>query len=211
MKGSIYLIGGGEIGKGETAKIDNELIEITPADKTLVFFGTAAGDNREYINTIESVFKSNLKVIAPTEKDGPEFALSSINSASIIYLGGGTTELLLNLFEKWRLVQPLRHALSRGAHLVGMSAGAQALSAWYVHEDENSMELRRGWGFVSSCILVHADQNSSAQAEVLWGDSQDANQNPFIAIGEGAAWRVNPSGALKIGTGKIWHSKITES
>lgn len=207
MKGSIYLIGGGEIRKGETAEIDNELKEITSANATLAFFGTAAGDSPEYINSIESVFKSNLNVIAPTEKDGPEFALSAINSASIIYLGGGTTELLLDLFEKWKLVQPLRHALDRGTNLVGMSAGAQALSTWYFCENGDSMELRQGWSLVSACILVHAHQNSSARARMLWEGSRDANANPFIAIGEGAAWRINLLGAQKIGGGEIWYTE----
>lgn len=206
MKGSIYLIGGGEIRKGETTEIDNELKEIAPANGTLAFFGTAAGDSPEYTKAIESVFKSNFNIIAPTEKNGPELALSAIRAASIIYLGGGKTELLLNLFEKWKLVQPLRDALDSGVHLVGMSAGALAASAWYFHEDVGSMELRRGWNLVPACVLVHAREHSVARAKILWGDSQDASTLPFIAIGEGAAWCVNPSSAQKIGNGEIWQS-----
>lgn len=204
MKGTIYLIGGGEIRRGETAEIDNELKELAPTNGVLAFFGTAARDSLEYSKTIESVFKNELKVITPTEKDGREFALSAIHTASIIYLGGGTTELLLDLFEKWRLIEPLRDALNRGAHLVGMSAGAQALSAWYFHEDEDFMELRRGWNLVPVCVLVHANEYSVARAKILWEESQTESSIPFIAIGEGTAWRVSPSDAQKIGNGEIW-------
>ncbi len=203
MIGSIYLIGGGEIRKGETVEIDNELKEICPANSTFVFFGTAAGDSPEYIHTIESIFKSNFKIIAPTEKDGPEFALSAIKSASIIYLGGGTTKLLLDLFEKWELVQPLREALNRDVHLVGMSAGALALSTWYLHEEGDSMELRRGWGFASVCTLVHAQKDSSARAQIIWKGNKDAHATPLIAIGEGAAWRISSHDTQKVGSGEI--------
>ncbi len=203
MKGSIYLIGGGEIRKGETAAIDDELKNLTPPNSTLVFFSTAASDSQEYINTIEAVFGSTFKIIAPKESDGLAFALSAINSASIIYLGGGSTELLLNHFDKWNLVPALKQVLGRGVHLVGMSAGALALSSWYINEDKNIMELRRGWGLVSACTLVHAHQDSSSRAESLWKDNQEAKTYKFLAIGEGASWRVNQTGEQKIGDGEI--------
>ncbi len=206
MKGSIYLIGGGEIRKGETVEIDNELREIVPETSTFVFFATAAGDSSDYIHTIKSVFGDKLHVIAPTEADGPEFAISAIQSASIIYLGGGTTQLLVDLFVKWGLVQHLERARERGVHLVGMSAGALALSTWYIDENENNMELRQGWGLVPACVLVHAKQDSSTRAENIWKDSKEAYSNLFLAIGEGAAWRINTTDAQKIGNGDIWKS-----
>lgn len=203
MKGSIYLIGGGEIRKGETTTIDNELKTLALPNSTLVFFSTAAGDSLDYINTIEYVFGSTLEIIAPKESDGLAFALSAIDSASIIYLGGGSTELLLNHFNKWNLVPALKQALDRGAHLVGMSAGALALSTWYIHEDKNIMEVRRGWGLVPACTLVHAHHDSSSRAESLWKDNQEAKAYTFLAIGEGASWCISQTGEQKIGDGEI--------
>ncbi len=205
MKGSIYLIGGGEIRDGETIEIDLELKRIAPTKSTFVFFGTAANDNINYINSIKSIFEDRFNVIAPTEKDGPEYAISAIQSASIIYLGGGTTELLLNLFDKWGLVNHLTLALDRGVHIAGMSAGAQALSSCYVHEDGGPVELRRGWGFVPVCILVHANKDSFVRAKTLWRNDKYAYSNYLAAIGEGVAWCVESSGARKIGGGKIWN------
>lgn len=204
MKGSLYLIGGGEIRTGETAEIDDVLKTIAPKGTKFVFFGTAAGDSLGYTNSIKSVFSDDYCVIVPTEQDGPEFARSAIESASIIYLGGGKTDLLLDLFEKWKLVELLQNALDRGTHLVGMSAGAQALSTWYAHEDGSSMELQRGWGFLPLCTLVHAHMDSIAHIKKTWEENIDLHENSLIAIGEAAAWCVSPTGTQKIGPGKVW-------
>lgn len=204
MKGSYSLIGGGEIRRGETKEIDDVIKQLAPRKAILVFFGTAAGDNLEYINTIKSVFESHFTVVAPTEQDGPEFARSAIDAASVIYFGGGTTQLLKELFEKWNLIGSLQDALERGVCLVGMSAGAEALSALYIHEDEGHMELRQGWGILPLCVLVHACKESFERAKKIWEDNPPANADIFIGIGEGAAWCGDHSRVQKIGRGAIW-------
>lgn len=204
MKGHVYLIGGGEIRKGETIRIDNELKKLVSTNKEFVFFGAASGDSLDYRNSMEAAFKDDFKFIAPTEKDGAEFARSVIHTASVIYLGGGDAEKLLARFEKWNLISSLRDALDRGVCLVGMSAGAQAISAWYVHEDGDLVEIRRGWGLIPVCVLVHASRSTSIRAKSIWENDSSACLLPLIAIGEGAAWCVHPSSSRKIGDGNMW-------
>ncbi len=204
MKGSVYLIGGGELREGETLEIDNELKRMAPQGATFVFFPTAAQDSLDYIKSIRQVYGDRFKVVAPTEESGPEFAVSAIESASVIYLGGGATELLLNLFNRWDLTKHLVAALERGSLIAGMSAGAQALSSWYVHQEDGVLELRQGWGIVPVCVLVHAKQESLFQAERLWRLNQGAHSEQLLAIGEGAAWHIGPSGSQSKGCGAIW-------
>jgi len=211
MKGSIYLIGGGEIRKGETAQIDDELKKNVDKDSNLVFFPRASGDSLDYIKAMELTFGDQLNVIAPTLDDGIEYSISAIDSASIIYLGGGDADLLLELFNQWQLVERLESAINRGVHVVGMSAGAQALSAWYIREHDGLMELRRGWGFVPACVLVHANENSVARAKEIWERSPDARSVTFVAIGEGAGWCVRNNDVKKVGNGKIWKKIDGES
>lgn len=199
MSGSIYLIGGGEIRKGETAEIDAEIIRIASNNSTLTFFATASGDNLDYITSIRSVFESDFTVLAPTEKDGQDAARSAIIDASVIYLGGGTTDLLIELFKRWDLLEHLQNALNRGTHVVGMSAGAQALAAWYIHENDNSIELRCGWGLVPVCVFVHAHPDSVLRAKKLWEDHPEAKKQTLVAIGEGGAWRTHQSETKSIG------------
>lgn len=200
MKGFLCLIAGGEIRTGETKEVDDRLRAAVPKGANFVFFGTAANDNSDYINSIKAVFGNHFRVVVPTEKDGPEFAHAAIRNASVIYLGGGATDVLLDLFEKWKLVESLRSALNCGTHIIGMSAGAQALSQWYIHEDGEFMELRRGWGFLSVCVLVHARPDSVARAKTLWEENSDIHANSFISIKEGEAWCVSPAGTYTIGS-----------
>lgn len=204
MTGSIYLIGGGGIRDGETHQIDEELKSLASEGSNFVFFGFAAQDSVEYSNTITSVFGDKFTVLVPTEEKGRDYAISAIKSASVIYLGGGDTDRLIRLFSEWGLVEYLTSALDRGVHIAGMSAGALALSSWYIHEDNNVFEMRKGWGIAAVGTLVHANQDSFGKAKSLWADLHRDNECSFVAIGESAAWRISTSGEQKIGSGDIW-------
>lgn len=202
MSGNIYLMGGGELRNGETRLIDEDIMSLSTQGSTFVFIGFASGDNNDYANMISSVYGSKFKVIVPSESKGKGFAIDAIKSASIIYLGGGNTDQLLRVFAEWGLVKHLSDAINRGAHVAGMSAGAQALSTQYIDEDNGPIKLREGWGIVPVCTLVHANQTSFNKAKLLWFEA--GMTRPLIAVGESAAWRISTSNAEKIGQGRIW-------
>lgn len=204
MNGVIYLIGGGELRDGDTQQIDDDLMSLSPKASSLVFFGFAAQDSTDYADNIRSVYGDKYTVVVPTEAKGKDFAVNAIKSAAIIYIGGGKTEHLMRLFARWGLVKDLRAAIDRGVHIAGMSAGAQALSTWYVHEEDEIFELRKGWGVVPVGVLVHANSASFGKASLLWSDHNMTDKCPFIAIGEGAAWRIGDLQASKVGSGDIW-------
>lgn len=202
MSGIIYLIGGGELRNGDTQLIDEGIMSQAPKDSTFVFFGFAAQDSTDYADTITSVYGDKYTVVVPTVAKGREFAVDAIKSAAVIYLGGGNTMQLMRIFAQWGLVEYLHTAIDRGTHVAGMSAGAQALSTWYMHEDNDIFELRKGWGIVPVGILVHANPTSFNKAKLLWSDN--GTTHPFVGVGEGAAWRVDTLKATKVGWGKIW-------
>lgn len=204
MSGAIYLLGGGELRNGDTQLIDQDILSLAPQGSTFVFFGSAAQDSPEYADAIRSVYGDRYNIVVPTEAKGRDFAVNALQSAAVIYLGGGTTELLLQLFSKWNLVEHLRAAIDRGAHAAGMSAGAQALAAWYVHDEDDTFELRKGWDIVPVGVLVHANPASFDKAKALWSENDMTGSYPFAAIEEGAAWRVHGQQASKLGSGNIW-------
>jgi len=204
MTGTIYLIGGGEVRDAETHEIDEDLKSLAPAGSTFVFLGFAAQDSSEYADTITSVFGDTFKVLVPTEKKGRDYAIDALESASIIYLGGGDADLLMQLVAKWDLLKHLTAALERCVHIAGMSAGAQALSSWYIREDNGKFEARKGWGIVSVCVQVHANQDSFDKAKTSWSALSDASADAFIAIGERAAWRVDSRNEQQVGSGAVW-------
>lgn len=204
MSGTIYLIGGGELRAGDTQLIDEDILSLVPENSIFVFFGFAAGDSTDYANAIASVYGGKYTVVIPTVAKGRDFAIKAIDSAAVIYLGGGDTDELLRVFSEWKLTDHLHAAIERGTHVAGMSAGAQALSAWYVHEDGNDFELRQGWGCVPVGLLVHATSETYEKAQVLWANNIASDAYRFVAIGNAAAWRVDESSARKVGTGEFW-------
>jgi peptidase E len=207
MNNNIFLIGGGEIARGETREIDEVIKNSASEGSSLVFFGTAAGDAEGYGDVIDEIFGGYFKVTIAAESKGREFSENAIKNASVIYLGGGITKLLMDHFEKWNLVPFLCEAIDRGTVVAGMSAGAQALATWYIHEDGELQEIRNGWNLTgrSLGVLVHATKDSFHQAENLFSNSQFTNSKLY-GIGERSALLCNPknSNVLKIGNGIIW-------
>lgn len=198
------MIGGGELRDGDTHLIDEEILSLKPEGSTFVFFGFAAQDSTNYADAITSVYGEKYNVVVPTVAKGREFAIDAMQSAALIYLGGGNTEQLMRVFSQWGLVEYLRAAIDRGTCVAGISAGAQALSMWYVHEESDVFKLRKGWGIAPIGVLVHATPKSRDKAASLWSSHQISNSCPFIAIGEHAACRISGSEATRIGLGDVW-------
>jgi dipeptidase E len=207
MDNNIFLIGGGEIARGETREIDEAIKNSSSKGSSFVFFGTAASDAEGYGDVINKTFGDYFNVTIAARSNGREFSENAIRNASVIYLGGGITKLLMDHFDKWNLIPFLRDAIDRGAIVAGMSAGAQALATWYIHEDGELQEIRNGWDLTGESlgILVHATEDSFHRAENLFSTSKFTNSELY-GIGERSALLCSSkrSNVLKIGSGIIW-------
>lgn len=205
MSGHILLIGGGEISKEETKVIDDKLKSLIPAGSKLLFFPTAAGDSEGYIQTVQQVFGDVFDVVPVTEVQGKEYAVKQLQTAQAVYLGGGRTELLLNLFEKWDLTTALKGLIDRDGVVAGISAGAQALSAAYIDFDVTvPMKTKTGWNISKVYCFVHAKEEQITKAFDAYQKSGRQKDIPFVAIAECAAWHIHDGGAEKIGDGPAW-------
>lgn len=209
MSGHILLIGGGEINKGETKIIDNKLKSLVPTGSKLLFFPTAAGDSEGYIQTIEQVFGDVFKVVSITEAQGRDYAVEELRTAQAVYLGGGRTELLLDLFEKWKLKDNLKQLFDRDGVIAGISAGAQALSAAYTDFDAVApMQTKIGWNFSKVYCLVHAEEKQIGRVFDTYKNSGRQTEIPFVGISERAAWHIHDGGTEKIGDGTVWFASV---
>lgn len=200
--GSIYLIGGGEIRNKETEIIDNHIISNFPKDSNFVFFPTAANDSKDYIQTIESIFSGHFHVTHVKTTDIRETIISAIKNASVIYIGGGNTQLLVEFFIKHNIIPTLKESYNNGLCIVGMSAGALALSNLYIHEENNTLLIKKGWGLLNQCLLVHASENNLQEALKL-ARKYNIKKNLFIGIEEGTALYIANHKTKILGTGKI--------
>ncbi len=209
MQNNIFLIGGGEIAKGETRLIDAAIKRSAPrkSNGKFLFFPTSAQDNLKYIDVARQVFGKRFAFQAVVLSDSEEMVRRTIMESAIIYFGGGKTEYLLSLFDRWQLLPVLKSAIKKGTIVVGMSAGAQALSAWYADIEGGKVAWKQGWGIVNLGCFVHAQEQT---AKVVFNEFQKLGlmpQTPFVAISERTAWIVSSKSGKTYGAGHIWFGR----
>lgn len=130
----IVAIGGGEIGRPgfpiETTEIDREAIRLTGKTKPkLLFIPTASSDSEGYARVVEQHFGSSLGCkVSTLFLIGRNISKSEIENevmnADLIYVGGGNTLKMMNVWSRLGLDQILIKAAEKGVVLSGISAGA---------------------------------------------------------------------------------------
>lgn len=201
MLGSVYLLGGGEIGRGETRLIDDYILSHVKRAGDIVFIGAASGDSQEYFETFKKVYNDGSKTIFLTSDQGKNEFLNYVKNAKIIYLGGGDTETLKNQLIEWDAKKVFIEALKNNTDIVGISAGAYVLSKYYTHEENGNIDINEGLGFAPFVIQVHSTPTKEKAAlSVLKPIEQ---KTPFIAISDRSALVVDINKTTSIGDGYI--------
>lgn len=151
--GKIVAIGGGELRLGETLVIDKFIVDFSGKNrpKTL-FIPTASKDNKGYVEVFNKVYKDELgcdtDVLALLEGEYEDSVIEEkILSADIIYVGGGNTAMMIDVWERNNVVTYLKKAYEKGTVLSGLSAGA---ICWfkYGHSDSNRFDGNDEWDFI---------------------------------------------------------------
>ncbi len=127
---TIVAIGGGELGELETLPIDKKIVALAKKSKPKVLFiPTASNDAEGYCDTFQKVYGDKLHCqvdfLLLTKKHSAQKELSQkILSADIIYVGGGDTEKMLQVWYQQGVNEILQQAYKKGVILSGISAGA---------------------------------------------------------------------------------------
>ena len=130
----IIAIGGGEIRNKTTLEIDRVIAgyikeRAYPERGCALFLGTASHDSMPYFNsfrkTYTSVFdiKAEVGLLVYGEMDAANIK-SKFDKADCIYVGGGDTKFMLDLWKEKGIDKLLIDAYNRGVILCGLSAGA---------------------------------------------------------------------------------------
>lgn len=184
--GKIIAIGGGEIGKNkvmpngtfktfpiQTMEIDMALVQMAnkPQPKVL-FLPTASQDNPSYIQLFYQYYGDklgclvdDLQLISQIYSD--DEIRTKIENSDIIYVGGGDTRLMLEIWRKYHLDIYLKKAYEKGTILAGLSAGAVCWFEYYANTDYMEAEnlplgLLKGLGLISGFAMPHLDILSSS-------------------------------------------------
>jgi len=129
-KQTVIAIGGGELKNMETLPIDRKIIKLSGKKNPLVLFiHTASNDAAGYWKTFKLVYGKKLKCrtdVLELIKKKPlvEEIKKKIFSADIIYVGGGNTARMLQIWKKYSVDKFLIEAYKNGTILSGLSAGA---------------------------------------------------------------------------------------
>jgi dipeptidase E len=131
MKATLVLVGGGEIGNGETLPIDTKIRSLcAKGEAKLLFLPTAAHDVESYTEAVKGVYGPMHCQVEPLyfyeETPGKDDLIEALEWSDIIYIGGGNTRDLLRRLKETGLDRLLIGAMNKRQDLVvaGYSAGA---------------------------------------------------------------------------------------
>lgn len=169
----IIAIGGGEIGRPgysiETTKIDKEVIKISgKKNPKLLFIPTATDDSQSYIDIIKKYYGKKLGckidvLLLVKEKPGINEIRNKILKSDIIYVGGGNTLKMMNIWKKYGVDKILKEAHNKGIVLTGLSAGS---ICWFRHGNSDSRRFHNpkadlikvsGLNFINALHCPHYD------------------------------------------------------
>jgi cyanophycinase-like exopeptidase len=158
--GSLILIGGTSDRWRTTAHIDRAALDLAPRDRSIAFIPAAACPpdySLSFLETYQNLGAANGYAVPIHDRSsaGDSANARLIAEAGLIYFGGGETPSLLASMTDTPALEAVATAYEAGAVIVGMSAGAIALSAWGIPLNPN-IGVLKGWGWLPDTIVsVH--------------------------------------------------------
>jgi dipeptidase E len=154
MAKAIVAIGGGLIRTRGTLAIDREIIRLSnQKNPKFLFIPTANSDSEIYWDRVQKYFGGFLKCdtdVLFLVKERLSFAeiRRKVESADIIYVGGGNTLMMMRLWRRLGVDKLLKSAYENGTVLAGISAGA---ICWFEsgHSDSMSFYDPEDWQYIN--------------------------------------------------------------
>jgi len=199
----IMAIGGGEILKTdlsrETRPIDKEIIRMSGhRHPRVLFIPTASHDAVGYCNNMLEYFGIELgcdvEFLLLYSDIDIEKIRTKINSAEIIYVGGGNTYAMMRRWRALGIDDMLYKAYSNGTTMSGLSAGA---ICWFRYGASDSRKLRSpdanmikvtGLGFINAVFCPHFD--SEPHREDFLKELMRKTKGPAIAVDDCCAIEI---------------------
>lgn len=173
----IFAIGGGEIKEFETLGIDREIVKSTNKKRPkALFIPTASGEPEGYIDSFNEVYGEKLgcetDVLKLIDTGITESQIEDkIMGSDTIYVGGGDTKSMLDIWRKNKVDKILEKAWENGVILSGLSAGS---ICWFRSGHSDSMSFTDGneqWnyikldalGFIDAMHCPHYNEDNRAE------------------------------------------------
>ncbi len=151
--GIIVAIGGGEIKDLETLEIDKIIVGLTGKKyPKALFIPTASGDAEGYWDAFRKIYGNKLGCITDVlylinEKPDEIEIKEKILNSDLIYVGGGNTLKMMEIWKENNVDKYLKKAWDRDIVLSGLSAGS---ICWfkYGHSDSQAFSGNEEWSYI---------------------------------------------------------------
>mgnify|MGYP002868365211 CR=1 FL=1 len=199
----LMLIGGGEVGRGnttyETKEIDEEIVKMTEkTNPVFLFIGLASSFSDSYYDTMKKNYnKLGCTSIYLKKKNiinNPQIVKEKIEKADIIYIGGGDTIKLLDDIKNYKIDRLLIEAYQRGCVLAGLSAGAILLAkegfsdSLILRKESKHYAWIKGLSLTNICICPHYHSTNEKTNELK--KSLKENPKNVYSLENGTALKI---------------------
>jgi dipeptidase E len=192
---NIVAIGGGSMSLGETQRLDRELISLTNKENPLaLFIPTASMDSEEYIAEFERTYRRlgcRTDTLRLHSNDDP----TKVQVADAIYVGGGNTKMMIEVWRATGVDQLLKSHLDQGKPAGGVSAGALCWfrvgnSDWPQYEGIPNVNTDRldCLAFVDLVLCPHTRDEGFRLAE--FRTMMKNERGPGIGLDDGCAIQI---------------------
>ena len=216
----IVAIGGGDLRKKETLRIDEFIVGLTGKRRpNALLIPTATEDAPRYPEAFDLIYGGVLGCKTdhlllyrrPADRKG---ARKKILGADLIYVGGGNTLRMMRFWRRLGIDRLLRRAGRAGTVLCGISAGAICWHEWG-HSDSRGFSGKPDWPYIRVKGLGHvpglfcphlngeARGDSLAEMVMKHGDST-------VACDSNAAVHYNGSTAVCVSSRKRARAHVYE-
>lgn len=162
--GIIVSIGGGSIRELETLVIDEYIVSLVNKDcPRVLFIPTASGDAQTYIDEFNNVYRERLKcntdtLLLTNSNLSEEEIKNKILSSDIVYVGGGNTSKMLDIWNKCKVDKYLKMAHEKGIILAGLSAGSICWFKYGYSKNGSDYICLEALGFINAIHCPHYDE-----------------------------------------------------
>ena len=158
----IISVGGGGFTHESDKSLDEFVLSQSEVKNIKIgFLATASKDDKKKINRFYNRFeKLNLQLSHFNLCTEVQNFSNWILNKDIIYIGGGNTAYMLDLWKKNNLSRYFKEAYEKGIILSGVSAGAVCWFDWILSDSEG-LELKplRGINLISGSCTPHSSEN----------------------------------------------------
>ena len=187
-KKQIIAIGGGGFTHNQDNDLDQFFLDkISKKSCSIGFLPTASNDNSKKIELFYKRFEntnlnaSHFNLVSNVK--GFENWLSKLDA---VYIGGGNTAYMLELWEKNNLVNVFKEAYEKGIILSGVSAGGVCWFDWIFSDSLGpGYKALKGINLISGSCTPHSSESNRMSQYQL--EIKNSKLPPGVAIDDGVA------------------------